>query len=92
MKYIYITSLSDTINGVDMVVSRIKDYIDKFYKELSSNEMLTRQVIINRVLELIGYDPRDPSKVICEYSTLTGKTDYAILMMGNLLQLLRQRN
>ena len=50
--------------------------------ELGANEIRTRYALIDPLLRELGWDTSDPSAVIPEYSSGSGRADYALLSAG----------
>jgi hypothetical protein len=44
--------------------------------------MLTRYALVDPILRALGWDTEDPEQVVPEFSTRTGRADYALLVEG----------
>ena len=82
----------------DVCISNIIDIIDSLKKKISEhrdlflrNEMLVRYVLIDPFLRVLGWDTSDPSQVIPEYSTETGKPDYVLKIGDNIIALIEAK-
>ena len=70
---------------MDKLVRAIEDIRAKLdgLRKRSLKETPTRTIIIDPLLEALGYDVRDPDEVQLEYPTVDGKSvDYALLING----------
>jgi len=56
--------------------------VEKYRDQLSRNEMLTRYVLIDPFLRLLGWNVESPEHVSPEFSTQVGRPDYALLVDG----------
>ncbi len=63
------------LDTLQKVVNRIQNHTAL----LQVNEMLTRYTLIDPVLRALGWDTEDPTAVVPELSTQTGRPDYALL-------------
>ena len=50
--------------------------------ELGASEIRTRYALIDPLLRELGWDTSDPSAVIPEYSSGSGRADYALMSTG----------
>ena len=50
---------------------------------LSANEIRTRYALIDPLLRELGWDTSDPSAVIPEYTSGSGRADYALMSAGS---------
>lgn len=64
------------------LVEVLAERIEKYSAPLRQNEMLTRYVLIDPLLRELGWDTENPDQVQPEYSTGTGRVDYALLSKG----------
>lgn len=64
--------LAETLKG------RISDH----NSALSASETLTRYALIDPLLRELGWDTSDPSAVVPEYSSGSGRADYALMSSG----------
>ena len=65
------------------VLREVKERIDKYREELQRSEALTRYVLIDPVLRVLGWNTEDPSQVKPEFSTGSGIPDYALFAGSN---------
>lgn len=71
------------MNELINVISKVKDKIQKFGARLRQNEMLTRYVLVDPILRVLGWDTENPDHVIPEVSTPQGRPDYGLYYDGN---------
>ncbi len=64
------------------VLRAVRERAQKYKADLEKSEALTRYVLIDPVLRVLGWDTKDPECVQPEFSTETGKPDYALLWEG----------
>jgi len=61
-------------------LTRVKNNIQQHKNELINNEALTRYALVDVILNALGWDVHDPSKVFPEYNKgVGGRADYALL-------------
>jgi len=60
------------------LIALLKERADKIETEYVGTEALTRSSLIDPMLEHLGWDIHDPTHVIPEFSTSTGRADYAL--------------
>ena len=60
----------------------LKERVDVYRDALSANEIRTRYALIDPLLRELGWDTSDPSAVIPEYSSGSGRADYALMSAG----------
>ena len=68
-------ALQDLIKVIETIRERIKAHGDSVQK----NETRTRQVLIDPLLTVLGWDVTDPAQVTLEYASGNGRADYALL-------------
>jgi len=56
--------------------------VNRYRDQLSKNELMTRYVLIDPFLRLLGWDVENPELVRPEFSTTAGRPDYALLFEG----------
>ena len=61
------------------VIDTLKQRISNHGPTLRENETRTRMVLIDPLLQVLGWDTSDPSRVVPEYGAGGGKADYALL-------------
>jgi hypothetical protein len=68
------------MNKLIQAVEMIRQKLPKLRRE-SLKEYSTRTIVIDFLLEALGWDVRDPDEVCLEYPTIDGKSvDYALLI------------
>ncbi|MHB1811852.1 MAG: hypothetical protein ACYCPR_05495 [Thermoplasmataceae archaeon] len=81
--------LGEAIEAAIREITEIKKRIENFRSDLAKNEALVRYSLIDPFLRLLGWDTANPSQVVPEYSTGTGRADYALIdTEGNILAFL----
>ena len=60
----------------------LKERVDVHRDTLGASETLTRYALIDPLLRELGWDTSDPSAVIPEYSSGSGRADYALISAG----------
>ena len=60
----------------------LKERIDVHRDTLGANEIRTRYALIDPLLRELGWDTSDPSAVVPEYSSGSGRADYALMSAG----------
>ena len=63
-------------------LTKIKERISKYEPELRRSEALTRYVLVDPVLKVLGWDLERPELIRPEFSTEAGTPDYALLVDG----------
>ncbi len=63
-------------------IAELQRRVDRYRDQLAKNELLTRYVLIDPFLRLLGWDLEDPEQVRPEFSTQAGRPDYALLHGG----------
>lgn len=64
------------------LVETLRERISAHRAALSQSEALTRYALIDPLLRELGWETSDPNMVVPEYSSGTGKADYALLSNG----------
>lgn len=70
--------LGAAIAETEEKIEELKNKIKKYRELYSGNETLVRYSLIDPFLRMIGWDTSDPAQVIPEYSTGSGRADYAL--------------
>jgi hypothetical protein len=65
------------------LVETLSDRIQKYSTALRQSEVLTRYVLIDPLLRELGWDTENPNEVHPEYTSGSGRVDYALLSGGN---------
>ena len=60
----------------------LKQRVSVHAEDLSANEIRTRYALIDPLLREMGWDTSDPSAVIPEYRSGSGRADYALMSAG----------
>lgn len=63
-------------------IETIKSRINEHRTSLAANETRTRQVLIDPLLDALGWDVSDPDQVELEYDIRGRRADYALLVNG----------
>jgi len=71
-----------SINDILDLIEKLKDNINKYRNDFSTNEFLVRYSLIDPFLRALGWDTEDPDQVRPEYSTGAGRPDYALFLKG----------
>ena len=69
---------SQSPNDLSKVISSLNTSIEKHRRELSTSEKRTRQVLIDPLLEALGWNLADLNEVYVEYNVGRGRADYAM--------------
>ncbi|MEM4970112.1 MAG: winged helix-turn-helix domain-containing protein [Sulfolobales archaeon] len=67
------------------LVNVLRQKIERYRVELSSNEMLTRYVLIDPFLRALGWDLDDPEQVVPEPRVEGERPDYALKIAGKIV-------
>ena len=74
------------MNAAIKEIDELRNKIELYRKDLSKNEMLVRYTLIDPFLRLLGWDTANPSQILPEYSTGSGRADYAMIdTEGNII-------
>ena len=86
------------INALRQAQDRIAEAIKALRKTRNEHEEYlkpietrTRQLLIDPMLEALGWDVRDPAQVHLEYKGTSGKPDYALFSHGNVVALIEAK-
>ncbi len=71
--------LGEAIEAAIKEINEIRQKIENYKTDLSKNETLVRYSLIDPFLRLLGWDTANPSQVVPEYSTGSGRADYALI-------------
>ena len=72
-------SLDMPLESLLQLVETLRGRIDTHRAALNQSEMRTRYALIDPLLRELGWDTSDPNMVVPEYSSGTGRADYALL-------------
>ena len=85
-------------NALRQAQDRIAEAIKALKKTRSEHEEYlkpietrTRQLLIDPMLEALGWDVRNPAQVHLEYKGTSGKPDYALFSQGNVIALIEAK-
>ena len=70
--------LESLLKLADTLKQRVSDHRDA----LGASETLTRYALIDPLLRELGWDTSDPSAVVPEYTSGSGRADYALMSAG----------
>ena len=73
---------SADLDALAKVISTLQTRIERDHETIGVNETRTRLMLIDPLLQALGWDVSDPSLVIPEYSAGGGAADYALLKMA----------
>ena len=59
-------------------IETLREHLRRYNLELSKNEIRTRTVLIDPMLEALGWDASDPALVTVEYEVPPGRADYGL--------------
>ncbi len=65
-----------------ILVEKLRERIDRHGDALRQSEALTRYALIDPLLRELGWDTEDPDMVVPEYSSGSGRVDYALCKNG----------
>ena len=90
--------LNMNINALRQAQDRIAEAIKALKKTRNEHEdylkpieTRTRQLLIDLMLEALGWDVRNPAQVHLEYKGTSGKPDYALFSHGNVVALIEAK-
>lgn len=64
------------------LIKKLRERIDRHGDALRQSEALTRYALIDPLLRELGWDTEDPDVVVPEYSSGSGRVDYALCKNG----------
>lgn len=64
------------------LIEKLRERIDSHSDALRQSEALTRYALIDPLLRELGWDTEDPDMVVPEYSSGSGRVDYALCKNG----------
>ena len=73
------------------LVETLRKHVDVHGDALRQNEALTRYVLIDPLLQELGWNTADPDMVRPEFSASGGRADYALLNNGKLLVIIEAK-
>ncbi|MCH8910749.1 MAG: type I restriction enzyme HsdR N-terminal domain-containing protein [Chloroflexi bacterium] len=66
------------LDELKQLISTLDAKADTYVQHLGNNEALTRSVLIDPLLNYLGWDLSDPGQVVVEYNAGGGRADYAL--------------
>ncbi|MYA60542.1 MAG: hypothetical protein F4X40_08345 [Chloroflexi bacterium] len=79
------------LGDLQSVIEKLREIIESHHSYLSGHETRTRQVVIDRLLNALGWNTSDPNKVELEYSAGGGRADYALKSNGQVVAVLEAK-
>ncbi len=79
------------LDDLQGVIERLQDRIERQRDYLSRHETRTRQVLIDPLLQELGWDVSDPDMVKLEYRVGQQRADYALLSNGRRVALIEAK-
>ena len=70
------------LDEVLLVIEKLQERIKTHQSELRRSEALTRNVLVDPLLRVLGWDTEDPNLMMPEFSIDRGFADYALLKEG----------
>ena len=72
-------------NQIASKIEELRDRIGTHRSYLTGSETRTRQLLIDPMLRVLGWDIEDPERVHLEYSVSGGRVDYALMSSGQVV-------
>ena len=66
------------LDDLVQTIETLREHLRRYGLELSKNEIRTRTVLIDPMLEALGWDAADPALVTVEYEVPPGRADYGL--------------
>ena len=86
-----INALRQAQDRIAEAIKALKKTRNEHEEYLKPIETRTRQLLIDPMLEALGWDVRNPAQVHLEYKGTSGKPDYALLSHGNVVALIEAK-
>ena len=86
-----INALRQAQDRIAEAIKALKKTRNEHEEYLKPIETRTRQLLIDPMLEALGWDVRNPTQVHLEYKGTSGKPDYALLSHGNVVALIEAK-
>ena len=86
-----INALRQAQDRIAEAIKALKKTRNEHEEYLKPIETRTRQLLIDPMLETLGWDVRNPAQVHLEYKGTSGKPDYALLSQGNVIALIEAK-
>ena len=79
------------VRDLAKAIKTLKQTQDEHEEYLKRIETRARQLLIDPLLEALGWDVRNPAQVHLEYQCTSGKPDYALFSHGNVVVLIEAK-
>ena len=86
-----INALRHAQDRIAEAIKALKKTRNEHEEYLKPIETRTRQLLIDPMLEALGWDVRNPAQVHLEYKGTSGKPDYALFSQGNVIALIEAK-
>ena len=86
-----INTLRQAQDRIAEAIKALKKTRNEHEEYLKPIETRTRQLLIDPMLEALGWDVRNPAQVHLEYKGASGKPDYALFSHGNVVALIEAK-
>ena len=86
-----INALRQAQDRIAEAIKALKKTRNEHEEYLKPIETRTRQLLIDPMLEALGWDVRNPAQVHLEYKGTSGKPDYALFSYGNVIALIEAK-
>ena len=86
-----INALRQAQDRIAEAIKALKKTRNEHEEYLKPIETRTRQLLIDPMLEALGWDVRNPTQVHLEYKGTSGKPDYALFSHGNVVALIEAK-
>ncbi len=86
-----INALRQAQDRIAEAIKALKKTRNEHEEYLKPIETRTRQLLIDPMLEALGWDVRNPAQVHLEYKGTSGKPDYALFSHGNVVVLIEAK-
>ena len=86
-----INALRQAQDRIAEAIKALKKTRNEHEEYLKPIETRTRQLLIDPMLEALGWDVRNPAQVHLEYKGTSGKPDYALFSHGNVVALIEAK-
>lgn len=65
---------------IESTVKRLQDDIRRYERQLAKSEYLTRKVLVDQVLQILGWEIPTPRLAEVEYQYVGNRVDYALFI------------
>lgn len=80
------------LDDLQATIEKLQDKIETHRPYFSGNETATRQVLIDPLLLVLGWDVSDPEQVALEYAAGGGRADYALISNDGPVAVIEAKN